>query len=141
MLATLPPHHHREAPNVLNVCVAIALLLSPFLLKLQFDLHRHRSVASEFQSSRESILSRIEAASADNDFDALTLIRDRYASAVADRDFRSTLSHALARAASREAEFRFAISRHLDLIRHQEETPAAEIRVTAADQPPSNLLR
>jgi hypothetical protein len=125
MIATLPPHH-RVAPDILGISVAIALLLSPFLLKLQLDLHRHRSVASEFQSSRESVLSRIEAASARNDLDTLSQIRDRYAFCVTDRDFRSSLSHAITRAASREAEFQLAISRHLDLARHKEEAAETE---------------
>lgn len=125
MIATLPPHHHREAPDVLGISVAIALLLSPFLLKLHLDLHRHRSLASEFQSSRESILSRIEAASARNDLDTLSHIRDRYASCVPDRDFQASLGHAIARAASREAELKLAISRHLDLARHREESWAS----------------
>ncbi len=121
MIATLPPHHHRKTPDVLGVSIAIALLLSLFLLKLQLDLHRHRSVAIEFQSSREAILSRIETASANNDLDALSRIRDRYASSVADREFQSSLGHAIAHAASREAELQLAISRHLDLARHLEE--------------------
>lgn len=122
MIATLPRHHHREAPDLLTGGLAIALLLSPFLLKLHLDLHHNRAVATEFQQSRNSVLSRIRTASARNDLDTLNHIRDRYAALVPDPDFQMSLQHAIARAASRHAEVELAISRQLDLTRHQEES-------------------
>jgi hypothetical protein len=135
MIATLPSHHHREVPDALCISIAIALLLLPFLFKLHLDLHRHRSVASEFQSSRAAILSRIEAASASHDLDTLSQIRDRYAAAVPDRHFQSSLGQAIARAASHHAELELAISRHLDLARLQEETAATRATATTAELP------
>ena len=122
-----PPRH--SAPNLLGFSIAVALALSPFLLKLQVDLHHRRAVASEFQSSRESILSRIEFASACDDLDTLSQIRDRYATIVPDREFRTSLNRAIARAASREAELKLTVSRHLDLDRHREETSSNDASI------------
>lgn len=143
MTASLPSHHYREVPDVLAAAIAIALLLSPFLLKLHIDLHRNRVLADEFQSARASILTRIEAASANDDLETLTRIQNRYASSVADPDFRNSLDHALARVTSREAEFKLTISRLLDLSRQRQKSPVTftQAAVPAPDQLLSKLPR
>lgn len=122
MIATFPHYKHREPMDVLRTSVVIALLLSPVLVKLHLDQRQRQSVTGEYESSKASILSKIDSAVKHQDTDTLTRISERYAGYVSDGSFQSAIREAWAKVGAREAELELAVSRHLDLLRDQEES-------------------
>ncbi len=121
MIATLPPYKPREPIGIVNASIAIALLLSPFAAKLYLEHRERMTIAGEFQSERSAIFSRIDGAVERQDLDALDRIRKKYVGCVTDEAFLTTIRRAFAQVAAREAALELAVSRHLDLLRHQEE--------------------
>jgi len=108
---------------MVQIFIVIALIFSVVLFKLHLAHYQRQSIASEFQSSRAFILSKIDSAIDRQDIETLTHIHKKYAGCVSDRTFRSSIREALAQVSAREAALELAVSRHLDLIRHQEESP------------------
>ncbi|MEO5914134.1 MAG: hypothetical protein ABIS50_07875 [Luteolibacter sp.] len=123
MIATLPPYKPHRALGLLPASVAIALVLSPVVIKLGMDQRERVARAGEYQSKRSLILSRIETAANRHDLETLTRLNEKYANCVSDGTFRSAIREAMAKVGAREAELELAVSRHLDLIRNQEELP------------------
>ncbi len=123
MIATVPNYKPRRSIILVQCSVALLLLLSPVLVRHQLDLVRRASVTGEFQSSRSSILSSIDRAAERQDFDTLKEINDKYARYVSDGTFRSALDRALAKVAAQEAALELRVSKHLDVLRNQEEAP------------------
>lgn len=121
MIATLPPCKPPRSLILVQGSVAILLLLSPVFVKLRMERQHRASIAGEYLSSRSSIFSSIEEAVESQDFDTLTEINNRYAGYVSDGTFSATIREALATVAAREAALELAVSKHLDLLRHQEE--------------------
>ena len=122
MIATFPHYGYREPMDVLRTSIAIALLLSPALVKLHLDQRQRQAVTGEFESSRASIFSMIDTAVERQDVGTLTRIDDKYADYVSDGSFQTAIREAWAKVAAREAELELAVSRHLDLLRDQEES-------------------
>lgn len=121
MIVTLPIYRTRGPAHIFRLTIVIALFSVVFLIKVHFGVLRNCSVANEYFSSREAILSRIEAATARQDSRTLTQLRDRYGCSVRDNAFQSSLRRGLAKVAARDAELQLAMARHLDLARSSEE--------------------
>ncbi|MES2661339.1 MAG: hypothetical protein V4689_22150 [Verrucomicrobiota bacterium] len=123
MTATHPPYKPQRALGIVPTSIAIALILSPAFIKLGIDQRKRAAIENQFESRRSLIFSRIDSAVARQDLETLTRINDRYAGSVSDGTFRSAIREAMAKVTAREAELELAISRHLDLIRDQEQSP------------------
>ncbi len=135
MIVTLPIYRTRGPAHILRLTIVIALFSAAFLIKVHLGMLRNCSVANEYFTSRETILSRIDEATARQDSRALTWLRDRYGSCVSDRALQTSLRRGLAKIAARDAELQLAISRHLDLARSSEkfaEGPQLSARLSQA---------
>ena len=149
MTATLPPYKPQRPLGILPASIAISLLFTPALLKIGMDLREHFSLAGEFESRRTLILSRIDSAVDNQDLKTLNRINSKYGGCVTDGTFQSAIREALAKVTAREAEMELAVSRHLDLVRHQEESsptfdpekPQLPADKQPVDQPLSRLPR
>lgn len=144
MIATHPPYKPRAPIGIVKMSMAIALLLSPFFVKLHLEQRQRNSIAVEYRSSRSTIFSKIDSAVEDQDLDALIRINDKYTRCVSDGTFRAAIRDAIAKVSAREAELELAVSRHLDLLRHQEEStvrfdPLERVTERPAEQQLSEL--
>lgn len=123
MIATHPPYKPQRPLGIVPTSIAIALILSPALVKLGMDQRKRVAIENDYESRRSLILSRIDTAMERDDLDTLNRINNKYAASVSDGTFRSAIREALAKVTAREAELELAIARHLDLIRNQEQSP------------------
>ena len=134
---------------MIHVSIAIVLLFSSALFKIGFEQRQKETIAGEFELKRSRILSRIENAVDKQDLETLNRINNKYSGCVSDGTFQSAIREALAKVTAREAQLELVVSRHLDLLRHQEEShlnlepqksqDSAGIKVQ--DQPLSKLPR
>ena len=134
---------------MIHVSIAIVLLFSSALFKIGFEHRQKETIAGEFEMKRSRILSRIENAVDKQDLETLNRINNKYSGCVSDGTFQSAIREALAKVTAREAQLELVVSRHLDLLRHQEEShlnlepqksqDSAGIKVQ--DQPLSKLPR
>ena len=149
MIATHPSYKSRRLPDIIHVSIAIVLLFSSALFKIGFEHRQKEVIAGEFEMKRSRILSRIENAVDRQDLETLNRINNKYSGCVSDGTFQSAIREALAKVTAHEAQLELVVSRHLDLLRHQEESPlshdpeegpksAGEI---VQDQPLSKLPR
>ena len=149
MTATIPPYKQRTPVGTVQVFIVISLIFSVLLFKLHLAYRERQAIASEFQSSRAFILSKIDSATARQDIETLTSINSKYAGSVSDSTFHSSIRQAFAQVSAREAALELAVSRHLDLLRHQEESrfrpnprkPQVPSDGKPGDQPLSELPR
>ena len=149
MIATHSSYKSRRLPDIIHVSIAIVLLFSSALFKIGFEQRQKETIAGEFELKRSRILSRIESAVDRQDLETLTRINNRYSSCVSDGTFQSTIREALAKVTAHEAQLELVVSRHLDLLRHQEESQLSiepeKSQATAGkkvqDQPLSKLPR
>jgi len=122
MIATLPHDKPRKAMRIVHLLIAITLILTFFILKLGVDERRKSKIADEFESRRSLIMSRIDNAVDRQDLATLTRINSKYSNCVSDGTFQSAIREALAKVTAHEAQLELEVSRHLDLLRHQEES-------------------
>jgi hypothetical protein len=108
---------------MLHASVAITLILSPALLKIGLEQRKRQTLEGEFESKRSQIFSRIDLAVDRQDLETLTRINRKYAGSVSDNNFQTAIREAMAKVTAHEAQLELIVSRHLDLLRHQEETP------------------
>jgi hypothetical protein len=149
MTATHPISKPRRLPNIVHLSIAIVLLLSSALFNIGVEERQKHTIADEFESKRSLILSRIDNAVDRQDLDTLTRINNKYSGCVSDGTFQSAIREALAKVTAREAALELAVSRHLDLLRHQEESlpnydtmkPQIPAAKQVAEQPLSKLPR
>lgn len=149
MIASFPPYGHREPMDVFKTSVAIALIFTPVLVKFHLDHRQQQAVTGEYESSKSSILSMIDVAADQQDLKTLTRINDKYGRCVSDGSFQSAIRDAWAKVAAHEAELELDVSRHLDLMRHQEESslgvdllkPQISPEAKGGEQPLSRLPR
>lgn len=123
MIATVPTYKPRRSVILVPCSVGLLLLLSPVLITHQLEILRRSSVTGEYQSSRGLILTSIANAVEKQDFETLREINDKYARYVSDGTFRTAIQQALAKVAAQEAALELTVSKHLDLLRNQEEAP------------------
>ena len=121
MIATLPHYKSSKPLGAIQGMFAIAVILTPALIKIHFEQRTRAAQAVEYQSNRPFILSRIETAAKDHDLDTLVQLNHQYAGRVADSTLTSTLHTALAKVIARETEIELTVSKHLDMARHREE--------------------
>lgn len=107
----------------MHASIAITLLLTPALLKMGIEQRKQQTIAVEFESRRSLIFSRIDNAVDRQDLETLTRINRKYAGKVSDSTFQAAIREAMAKVTAHEAQLELVVSRHLDLLRHQEETP------------------
>ena len=119
---TLPLRQHREPLDALRAGVLVLLALLPFFIKSGFESHVRERIAGEFQASRPQILANIDSAVRRNDLETLIRINSKYSPCVNDSEFRTAIRDGLANVEAREAEIELALTRHLDLTRHSEES-------------------
>lgn len=149
MIATLPHDKHRKAMGITRALITVTLFLTPFMLKFGADERRKSKIADEFESRRSLIMSRIDHAVDRQDLAALTRINNKYSDCVSDGTFQSAIHEALAKVTAHEARLELVVSRHLDLLRHQEESKLdsdlsqarAPVGKQPLDQPLSKLPR
>ncbi len=144
MITSLPPYKSRGSLAIAYASLAVTLLLSPALLKLGVEQRKKLSIADQFESRRALILSRINTAVDRQDLTTLTRINNKYSSSVTDGTFQASIREALAKVTAHEAQLELVVSRHLDLLRHREESPLSydpkRPQVAADKQPPDQPL-
>lgn len=121
MIAKLPPHKARHPKGVIQVALILTLIVSSLAVKARVEHNARVATVSEYAASRDQVWASIDSAVANRDLNTLLRIQSRYGDCVRDSEFKSHLNSGLARLSAREAEVELAISKHLDLARHQEE--------------------
>lgn len=120
MTGTFPHHKPRKPMCVVQASIFILLLLSPVFLKFHFERMAKIEIASEYETSRPVILSRINHALENCDLETLLHIHGKYADRVSDGNFKAVINDAVAKASARQAVVELAISKHLDVTRNEE---------------------
>lgn len=121
MIDKLPQSQPRHPRGVIQIALAVAIAISPVVIKSHLEDHAKVATSQEYRSSRSQVLSRIDAAVNNHDLSTLRQIESKYANCVQDPEFHSALDAGLAKLTAREAEIALLISKHLDLARHKEE--------------------
>jgi hypothetical protein len=111
MIDKLPQSQSRHPRGVIQIALAVAIALSPAVIKSYLDNSEKTATAQEYSSSRSQVLSRIDAAVENRDISALRRIQSKYADCVRDSEFHKALDAGLAKLTAREAEISLLIAK------------------------------